>query len=104
MYPRRDPSLVLSYLANEWARELVQRPSEDAVINHLVSAIWAGELVARKPETTDGRAASRQRKQPRVRHSLELFELGVQLAQKAETETTRCRIDRAVLFRDGLII
>jgi hypothetical protein len=53
MYPLRDSTLVLSYLAHEWARELAQRPSEDDVMNHLLSAIWAGELVVRKPETSE---------------------------------------------------
>jgi hypothetical protein len=62
---------------------------------------WIRRIIASIP---DGRAASRQRKQPRIRHSLELFELGVRLTLQAEQETTRRPIDRAGLFRDGLII
>jgi hypothetical protein len=51
MYPLRDSTLTLANLAYEWGRELAQRPSEVAVMNHLLSAIWAGELIARKPTT-----------------------------------------------------
>ncbi len=61
---------------------------------------WIRRIIASIP---DGRAASRQRKQPRMRHSLELFELGVKLMQQAEQNTVR-PIVRAGLFRDGLII
>jgi hypothetical protein len=62
---------------------------------------WIRRIVASIP---DGRAASRQRKQPRIRHSLELLDLGIRLALQAEQETTQCPADRANLFRDGLII
>lgn len=62
---------------------------------------WIRRIIANIP---DGQAESRQRKQPRVRHSHELFELDVKLTQRAEAETARRPIDRAVLFRDGLII
>src|SRR5262249_19338297 len=62
---------------------------------------WIRRIIAGIP---DGRAASRQRKQPRIRHSLELFELGARLAHEAEQDTVHRPIDRAVLFRDGLII
>ncbi len=62
---------------------------------------WIRRIIASIP---DGRAASRQRKQPRIRHSLELFELGVRLTVQAEEEATRRPIERAGLFRDGLII
>ena len=62
---------------------------------------WIRRIIASIP---DGRAASRQRKQPRIRHSIELFDLGVRLTQQAEQDTTRRPIDRAVMFRDGVII
>jgi integrase/recombinase XerD len=62
---------------------------------------WIRHIITSIP---DGRAASRQRKQPRIRHSLELFDLGLRLTLQAESETDRRPIERAVLFRDGLII
>ncbi|MFN0192001.1 MAG: hypothetical protein ACKVP5_08475 [Aestuariivirga sp.] len=62
---------------------------------------WIRRLIASIPE---GRAASRQRKQPRLRHSLELLELGVQLTQRAETATTLIPLRRAILFRNGTMI
>ncbi len=62
---------------------------------------WIRRIIAAIP---DGQAASRQRKQPRLRHSLELFELGISLTQQAESDLTRRPIDRAVKFRDGAII
>ena len=62
---------------------------------------WIRRIIASIP---DGRAASRQRKQPRIRHSHELFDLGVRLTQRAETRTDWRPTKRAVLFRDGLII
>jgi integrase/recombinase XerD len=62
---------------------------------------WIRRIITSIP---DGRAASRQRKQPRIRHSLELFDLGLRLTMQAESETAQCPIKRAVMFRDGLII
>ncbi len=62
---------------------------------------WIRRLIASIPE---GRAASRQRKQPRLRHSLELLELGLRLTQRAETATTRKPLRRAILFRNGTMI
>jgi hypothetical protein len=62
---------------------------------------WIRRLIASIP---DGRAASRQRKQPRLRHSLELLELGQQLTQQAEKATTGKPLRRAILFRNGTMI
>lgn len=53
MYPLRDSTLTLSNVAFEWARELAQRPSKDTVMNHLVTAVWAGELIIRKAATAE---------------------------------------------------
>src|SRR5262245_28845313 len=58
-------------------------------------------LLASIPE---GRAESRQRKQPRLRHSLELLELGMRLAEKAAADTTGKPLRRATMFRNGTII
>jgi integrase/recombinase XerD len=62
---------------------------------------WIRRIISNIP---DGRAESRRRKQPRIRHSLELFDLGVQVTHEAEKEATLRPIDRAVKFRDGVII
>lgn len=62
---------------------------------------WIRRLIASIP---DGRAASRQRKQPRLRHTLELLELGVQLTQRAETADMGNPLRQAILFRNGTII
>lgn len=62
---------------------------------------WMRRLLASIPE---GRTESRQRKQPRLRHSLELLDLGLRLAQQADTATTHKPMRRALLFRNGTII
>jgi hypothetical protein len=58
-------------------------------------------LLASIPE---GRAESRQRKQSRLRHSLELLELGTRLAEQADADTTGKPLRRATMFRNGTII
>jgi hypothetical protein len=63
---------------------------------------WIRRLIASIPE---GRAASRQRKQPRLRHTLELLDLGLQLTQRAEAAANAgSPLRRAILFRNGTII
>jgi hypothetical protein len=62
---------------------------------------WIRRLIASIP---DGRAASRQRKQPRLRHSLELLDLGVQLTRRAEKATMGNPLRCAILFRNGTMI
>lgn len=52
----------------------------------------------------DGGAESRRHKLPRIRHSNELRRLGFDLCAKADASTAPRPIDRAVLFRDGVII
>lgn len=62
---------------------------------------WMRRLLASIPE---GRAESRQRKQPRLRHSLELLELGLSLAQQADAAIGHKPMRRATKFRNGTII
>jgi integrase/recombinase XerD len=62
---------------------------------------WIRRLLASIPE---GRAASRKRKQPRLRHSLELLELGLSLAKRADAATEHSPLRRAIMFRNGTII
>jgi hypothetical protein len=62
---------------------------------------WIRRLLASIPE---GRAESRQRKQPRLRHSLELLDLGLSLTQRADASIERKPLRRAMMFRNGTII
>jgi hypothetical protein len=52
----------------------------------------------------DGRAESRRHKLPRIRHSNELRQLGVDLCKEADGSTEARLLLRAVLFRDGVMI
>jgi hypothetical protein len=51
MYPISDQELSFSTVAHEWWREMPRDTSLQAVRTNLLSAIWAGRLVIRKPSS-----------------------------------------------------
>ena len=61
---------------------------------------WIGRMAAR----CGGRRGDVRQKRARLRPSSELYELGIRLMAQAEHDTCGTALQRAVAFRDGLII